>query len=356
MAGVDEVGDEPMVAEGPVVLGIDIGGTKVAAGLVDSRGHLVRWTSAESRPDLAPAEMAETVVEQAEALLAELGVEPDRVAAVGIGFPGDFAPETGQLITAPNLPAWVGAAPEPLFRGILERRWGQSPRIVADNDACVAALAEATAGAGQGVDRLLYITVSTGIGGGRYDHGRLTNIEPGLKTHPDPAHPEINLETFAAGPGIARRAAAEIRAYLDLHDPSELSRLTAVFDGDEAVPGATLDERIEHLTARHLGAAAARGDAFCRSLFTWSARILAAGLAIRLEDGFGEQRIVIGGSVAAKTPGYVDQVRFELHRLRDLPGAGPGLRAFDPEQVVESGLDDERGALGAAALALRTGR
>lgn len=345
-------GQDAAAAE-DVALGVDIGGTKVAVGVVDSRGHLIDWSSTESPTEAQPPVMAEAVIDQAEALLAELGLDRRRVVAVGIGFPGDFTPETGVLKTAPNLPKWVGAAPEALFRELLEQRWGRAPRVVADNDACVAALAEATAGSGQGVDRLLYLTVSTGIGGARYDQGRLRNIEPGLYTFPDSALPQVNLETLAAGPGIARRAASEIRAYLDLHDASELPRLTAVFDGKEEVPGDTLEERLENLTARHLGAAAAHGDAFSRSLFSWSARIVAAGLAIRLEDGFGEQRIVIGGSVAAKTPGYVDQVRLELHRLHDRPDAGPGLKAFDPEQVVEAGLDDERGVLGAAALARR---
>ncbi|MDY7093965.1 MAG: ROK family protein [Acidobacteriota bacterium] len=348
---------EEGVGEQPLSLGVDIGGTKVAAGAMSANamagGALFGWSSAESRPDLEPAAMVVEVVRQVEQLLESLGRSRDEVVGLGIGFPGDFDPLSGVLKTAPNLPAWIGTSPRELFSTCLQRRWECEVPVAAENDACVAALAEARLGTGRGVQRMLYITVSTGVGGARYDSGAVRNIEPGLYTFPDPAQPEINLESLASGPATAAHARREIRAYVDRHGLEQLQQLTSVFSTEEGPAPATreqLEELLAQLTARHLGQAASRGDTFSRGLFDRSAHILAAGLAILLDQGFGEQRIVIGGSVAAKTPGYVDQVRQELARRQALSGASQALRSFDPLQIVEAGLGDERGVLGAASL------
>lgn len=330
-----------------LVLAIDIGGTKVAAGVLEGARPLA-LRSIPSRPELAPAAMVEVIVDELAGMLAALERGAGEASGLGVGFPGDFDPLSGELKTAPNLPLWVGACPRSLFTAALERRWGRELPVVADNDACVATLAEARCGAGAGAEQLLYLTVSTGVGGARYDRGATRNLEPGLYTFPDPERPDVCLEKLASGPSIADRARREIRAFLGEHGAAALPRLTSVLDGAGGLDAEELDRRLAALTARDLGGAAIAGDELSRELFARSARILAAGIAQLLEPG--DERVVLGGSVAVKTPGYVDEVRRELARRRALADAPPTLRAFDPAQIVAAALGDERGVLGAAAL------
>jgi glucokinase len=335
-----------------IQLGIDVGGTKVAAGLVDAEGRLLGWSRIDAGPQLPPAEMVARVADQVAALLDQLGVTAGELAAAGVAVPGDVDPESGRLKTIPNLPRFVGEKPAELFRRALRDRLGVELPVAADNDTCAAVLAEARFGAGRGAGKLLYVTVSTGVGGARYDGRETVNVEPGLTLHPDPEHPDELLENLASGTAIARQARERLRAALDDGGEAAVRRLTGLFDRvdlpDVDVPGGNLAEKIDHLEGSHLGPAAAAGDRFSRELFDRAARHVAAGLAQLLAEGYGEERIVVGGSVAEKVPGFLDRVRGELRALRDRPDAAPGLRRFEPDRdLVAAGLGAERGIVGA---------
>lgn len=324
-------------------LGFDVGGTKVAAGLVDGEGHLLVHNRIDARPDLSAESKVEHLVDQGMALLRDAAVQPADVSAVGLGMPGDLDPETGRLRTIPNLPAFVGLSPTELFGDAFTRRTGAHCTVVADNDTVAAVLAEARFGAGRGAQRLLYMTVSTGVGGARYDGQQAQNIEPGLSLHPDPARPELNLEELAGGNGMARRARHALRA-LDAEGGLDAIRSqTRILEYIDAV---------DHLTARHLGEAAAAGDAWARGLLGEAADGVAAGLAMLLDQGWGEECIVMGGSVALRVDGFLDRVRLGLTERQGLAGASDGLGNFDVDSgLVEAGLGEERGILGAVLFA-----
>jgi len=343
-----------------VKLGVDVGGTKVAAGLVDAEGRLLGWSRIDARPELPPAEMVARIAEQATALLDELGVAAGELDSAGVAVPGDVDPESGRLKTIPNLPRFVGEKPAELFRRALRDRLGVELPVAADNDTCAAVLAEARFGAGRGAGKLLYLTVSTGVGGARYDGRETVNVEPGLTLRPDPERPDESLEDLASGTAVARHARERLRAALDDGGEAAVRRLTGLFDRVDLpgvdvpgvdvpdVPGTDLADKIDHLEAHHLGPAAAAGDPFSRELFDRAAGHVAAGLAQLLAQGYGEERIVVGGSVAEKVPGFLDRVRGELRTLRDRADAAPGLRRFDPgRDLVAAGLGAERGIVGA---------
>ena len=334
-----------------VLVGIDVGGTKVAAGLIDDGGHLLAsnrldWNQVPGWPALTAEEMTAHMVERLASLLAEQSIDASRVRAVGLGFPGDFEKPNGLLKTVPNLPPFVGTEPVALFRKAYEERLGPPPPTYSDNDTVAAVLAEARFGAGRGATRVLYLTVSTGVGGARFDGENTTNIEPGLSVFPDPDRPEHYLEQLAGGTHLKNTARQRMEAFL-AEGEDVLSRHTRLFDLVE-IPGASPMEKLSHLTARHLGEAAAAGDAFCRSLFDEAASWVAAGLAQILAKGWGEERIVMGGSITIKVPGFLDKVRERLHLHQEQTHAAPGLAAFDVESdLVLAGLGESCGLLGA---------
>ena len=337
-----------------VRVGIDVGGTKVATGLVNAQGKVVGSDRLEWREEIpgwrtsTAAELTGHMVGRLAALLERQQVDPARIQAVGLGFPGDFEEPNGRLKTIPNLPMFMGTAPVALFRQAFEACLGPAPPIQADNDAVVAVLAEAHFGAGRGAGKVLYLTVSTGVGGARFDGEHATNIEPGLTIFPDPIRPHLNLERLAGGSELAQRAQHDLRAWLD-EGEKVLTRNTSLLQFIEG-PGATR-ERLKHLTSKTLGQAAARGDAYSRKLFDEAAGWVAAGLAQILALGWGEECIVMGGSIAENVPGFLGTVRAELTLLQRQPEAPPGLATFEVETgLVPAALGPERGVRGAVLL------
>ncbi|MGH9394054.1 MAG: ROK family protein, partial [Terriglobales bacterium] len=181
-------------------LGIDIGGTKVAAGLVSASGRIVQR---ERRPMLATgsAEAAlEAVVEAA------LAVSGDRtITAAGVSCPGPLDPRRGVVLNPPNLPCWRNFA----LAAKLGRRLGLPVKL--DNDANAAALAEARWGSGRGYGAVFYATLGTGIGAGLVLEGKIYHGRTGAAV--EGGHLSINhrgvrcacgkrgcIEALAAGP------------------------------------------------------------------------------------------------------------------------------------------------------------
>ncbi|HEY8414741.1 MAG TPA: ROK family protein, partial [Thermaerobacter sp.] len=146
------------------VLGVDLGGTKIALGLVTREGRVLAETTVPTRAEDGPGAAVERLVAAARDL-AGAGSPP--WLAAGVGAPGPLDLPEGRFTRSPNLPGWDGFP----LRQELATRLGVPVWI--DNDANVAALAEARAGAGQGARVMLYVTVGTGIGGGLVVDGRL---------------------------------------------------------------------------------------------------------------------------------------------------------------------------------------
>jgi glucokinase len=134
------------------VIGVDLGGTKILAGVVDAAGHI---GGTVERP--TPTTSQDELLDALESCVREL-LEPE-IAAVGFGLPLRIDHRTGVTLGAVNIP--IG---EIRFRDEMERRLGLT--VAADNDANVATLAEFTFGAGQNCKDMLMLTLGTGVGGG----------------------------------------------------------------------------------------------------------------------------------------------------------------------------------------------
>jgi glucokinase len=168
-------------SEQQLVGAIDIGGTKVAVGLVAHDGHISSRRSIPTRQlansTIGVAAIATSLIE----CIKESGAAPK---GIGIGCTGPVNPITGEIGKVANLPGWHGC------RIVEEISTRTGIRTVMENDADAAALAEATWGSGRGVERFLYITLSTGIGGGFLVGGAVYRGAGG--SHPEMGHHSID--------------------------------------------------------------------------------------------------------------------------------------------------------------------
>src|SRR5882724_835206 len=203
-----------------LVIGVDIGGTKLAAGLVDLGGKVLFHTrnpmvcSDGAAPALAAVTQAiETVSAQATSIAEDRKL----IRGIGICSPGPLDPNTGVVINPPNLPCWRNF---PLAAEIAKI---YHVPVKVDNDANAAGLAEALWGAGHGYRNVFYATIGTGIGtailfDGRIYHGRTGAAAEGGQMSIDYKGPRCAcgkpgcIETLAAGPAIARRARTKLES------------------------------------------------------------------------------------------------------------------------------------------------
>ena len=155
------------MSQGRPAIGLDLGGTKTLALVVAPNGEIL-GRARHPTPHEGRAALGEALVACVREAAAAAGVDVRDTAGVGVGAPGPTDPEAGVLLEPPNLPADCHDLP---LRELLEPRLGV--RVVVENDANAAALGEYRFGAGRGARDMIYITVSTGIGGGLIAGGRL---------------------------------------------------------------------------------------------------------------------------------------------------------------------------------------
>src|SRR3989304_4980585 len=148
------------------VVGIDIGGTKTLSAVVDAQGRVLARRRIET-PQRGPADFVQVLARELSPLLGLAGLQKEDLLGLGVGAPGPLAPETGVVFEPPNLAGWRDV---PLGTMLFDATG--VPTFV-ENDANAAALGEAWVGAGVGVRDQIYITVSTGIGGGLIFNGDL---------------------------------------------------------------------------------------------------------------------------------------------------------------------------------------
>jgi glucokinase len=194
-----------------LTLGVDIGGTKVAAGFVDAEGAILFQTRVAMPARGTAAEGFAAVQSAIESVLATQPEARSNLAGIGICAPGPLDPATGVILNPPNVPCWRNF---PLAAEV-QRVFGHSARV--DNDGNAAALAEALWGAGVGYRNVFYATLGTGIGTGivfdrKIYHGRTGSAAEGGHVTIDYHGPQCGcgkrgcIEALCSGPAIARRA------------------------------------------------------------------------------------------------------------------------------------------------------
>jgi glucokinase len=315
------------------VLGIDVGGTKLAAGLVGPGGTVEGFRTIPAHAEQGPERMIERHLDLARAVVADAGIGWEEVGLVGIGIGGPLDPDRGIIQSPPNLPGWDDIPLADIVRAALERP------VYVENDASAAALAEAWWGSGRGCRSFVYLTISTGIGGGIVLDGRLErgangnagelgHISVDYRGWPCPGCGRRGcLEAFASGTNIARRARGA-GAASPAEGQARLGRAGSV----------------AAITPADVSAAAAAGDGLASRVWDDTTEVLGAGLATIL-DVFNPNRIALGGGVTRAGRLLLEPVRHQALSAA-LP---PAAAAAD---IVIAELGDELGVAGAAAVAL----
>jgi glucokinase len=303
-------------------IGVDVGGTKIAAGVVTPEGEVLadaRYPTATTTKERLLSSIARAVVEVRD------GFE---VGGVCLAVPGSILAVENKVIDSPNLHAIEGV---PLKDEIEERTGLQ---VTVENDANAAAWGEFRFGAGSEIDHLVFLTLGTGVGGGVISHGVL--LRGGQGAGGELGHvtiqatgPRCNcgnrgcLEALASGTAIERRA----REVANEKPNSALGRL--------AVERKVLGEDVTEL--------ARGGDEAALTVLEKAGTWLGIGIA-GFVNIFNPQVVAVGGGVAKAGDLILGSARREV-RLR---ARSP---ARDLVEVKEATLGPESGVLGAAALA-----
>lgn len=270
----------------PLLVGVDVGGTKIAAGLVTSCGEIKSHIRTPMVANHGAAEGLAAVVSGIELLFAQDASARSRIGGIGICAPGPLDPNTGVVINPPNLPCWRDFQ----LAAAIQKTYGVPVKI--ENDANAAALAEAHWGAGRGYRHIFYTSFGTGIGSAIIFDGRIYNGRTG--SAPEAGHMSIDyrgplcgcgkpgcIEVLAAGPAIARRARAK------LAEGKASSKILDAAHGD-----------IEAVTSEMVGQAYAANDPLAKEVLEETVDLLSLWLS-NVVDLLEPDAVVIGGGVAA---------------------------------------------------------
>ena len=320
------------MAENPedLVLGIDLGGTKILAAVINAEGKMLSRDHSITPASEGQEAVVSSILESTGRALNKAGITTADLAAIGLGAPGLSNPETGILFTSPNLPGWHDVP----LRDIIQKELGKETFLI--NDANAAAIGELHFGAGRDARNFIYITVSTGIGSGIIIDGNIYTGSTGTAGELghmviDGEGPPCNcgnrgcLETLASGTALAREARRRIK------EGSKTSILEYA-SGD-----------LEKVNAEVIHQAAQAGDNLAEELIARTAYYLGIGLA-NLVNIFNPEVIVIGGGLSNIGD-----------RLLEPAFEEAGRRAFKPPyravRFARAELGRNSGVLGAAIFA-----
>ena len=280
------------------VLGVDIGGTKVAVGLVNPDGKIL----AQGRQPMIATGTAESALHAVTAAIDSLisSAAPEGIQSIGICAPGPLDPKAGIVLNPPNLPCWRNY---PLAEKIASK---YRVPVKVDNDANAAALAETRWGAARGFHYVFYATIGTGIGtgivfDGRIYHGNTGSAGEGGHMSIDYRGPFCGcgkpgcIEVLAAGPAIGARARAKLAA-----DPSRHSTILDLANGNASA-----------VTSELVGQAYAAGDPVARDVLLETVHLLTTWLG-NIVDLLDPDVLVVGGGVAAMLKPFFDEIKSRL--------------------------------------------
>src|ERR1700684_1804515 len=319
-----------------LIVGVDIGGTKVAAGLVDHSGTIV----AQTRTAMVATDAARGLAAVAVAIeeLRSRSGEDFQPHAIGICAPGPLNPRTGVVINPPNLPGWHNF---PLAEEI--RNLYPAAQVKIANDANAPGLAEAKWGAGRSYRNVLYATIGTVIGTGFVIDGKVYHGRTGLAT--EGGHVGVDLhgpqcacgkrgciETLAAGPAIARRGRAEVA----------LAAKAASGDGTKSALLEMAGGKPDAVTSEMVAKCYASGDALAKEVMHETLDLLAYWLG-NVIDLLEPDVIVIGGGVSSMLAPFLEEIRARW--------VGACLSPYPHETpLVLAHYKEDAGIAGAAAL------
>ncbi len=312
------------------IVGVDLGGTQIRVVLAKADGELLSRQRMQTRPEEGVQAVIDRIIHGVRAVIAQ-GSSPPQ--GIGIGSPGPLDPHNGIILAAPNL-GWENVP----LKDILEERL--SLPVVVGNDANAAALAEWQFGAGMGARDLVYMTISTGIGGGIVSGGRLLLGRDGMAG--EIGHTSVEacgrrckcgnvgcVEAYASGPAIAAQAVEAIRG-------GRVSRITSFVHDD-----------LDGITPKVVARAARTGDTLARELLESAAFYIGVAL-VNVIHTLAPEIILLGGGVAESGDLPLDTIRKTVQE-RTIACMAKNVR------IERAALGGDAGVLGAVATFLQYG-
>lgn len=296
-----------------LTLGIDLGGTQLRLAVIDGQGQLLRRAAVAT--DVAGGPHA--VIGQMVKLAAEVGEDfNERISAAGVSSPGPLDLDNGRTSDLPTLPGWLNF---PLRDTLSEKL---SLPVVLENDGVAAANGEWKFGAGRGLNNVVYITISTGIGGGVVVDGHLMHGRRGMAAHVghmmiDPAGPICGCGGRGCFEAIASATNFSIAA-----------------------------QKLGFVDGKHAVQLARDGNEKAKILVTKEAEWLGYGFASLLHL-YSPEILIVGGGLSSALDLMMAGIRNQIDRY--------AMPAFREIQVVPAALGDNSGLIGAAALAMKFG-
>jgi glucokinase len=312
------------------VLSVDLGGTKTIVAVVLPGGKIISRKYYLTLADEGTRAVLNRLSSAINRSIAQARLKNAELIGIGIAVAGILDTRKGIVTTSPNLPGWHNVQ----LRDVVAARSGLATYLI--NDASAAALGEHRFGAGRGFDNMLYLTVSTGIGGGIIVNGELYSGADGCAGELGHMTIEANgpqchcgnfgcLEALASGWAIAKEAVTRI-------NQGESSSITELVDG-----------RLENITAETVATAARGGDRLACDMVAKAANYLGIGLA-NLVNIFNPELIAIGGGLSKMGNMLLNPAR-EVIKERAFRLPAQSVR------IVRARLGSNAGIIGAAAYA-----
>jgi len=314
------------------VIGIDLGGTNIKAGVLDSSGNIIASDSAPTEAQAGADVVVENICKAARKVSKGARIAWKDIKAVGIGSPGPIDFQKGMILTAPNLPGFVNFPLKMLLVDKLKKP------VTLENDANAAAFGEFWAGAAKGVRHMVMLTLGTGVGGGIIIDGDV--LHGAMGSAGELGHMIINYD----GPRCACGNRGCLEAYASA--TATVRRFAdAVRSGRESALAGRI-ERGEEITSKMIHEAAVAGDELSRRVIEDTGRYLGIGI-VSILHSINPARVVLSGGLINAGDMLMRPLVEEVHS-----------RAFkkvaEGSEIVFATLGEAAGFIGAAGCALRS--
>lgn len=314
-----------------MIIGIDLGGTNIKAGLVDREGQVLASQSISTGASRGPTYVVNRIVEAIESVMKLGSARKSDIVAVGVGTPGTLNHATGEIIHSPNFPGMEHLN----LRDRVGRRCGFE--VVIENDANAAAYGEFWIGAGRNVGSLVMVTLGTGIGGGVVADGQIWRGQFGnageighmiivANGEQCACNQHGCWEVYASAVNMAKRAVLELKSSRKGSSLRQVLRETGT------------------LTSKDVADAMTSGDIFATEFWHQTAGYIAVG-CVNLARILDPEMIVLGGGLTLAGQRLIEPVRVQFQQqtwISDAPS---------PEIVLAT-LGNDAGFIGSAGNAL----
>ena len=313
------------------VVGIDIGGTKLAVVVADQDGNILQKVRKPTESEKGPRHAVQLILGMVHEALNLVELRHEDISGIGVSCGGPLDTKTGIIYSPPNLPGW-DALP---LKEMIESEF-HIPTVI-ENDANASALAEARFGGGRGYDYVLYMTMSTGIGGGIVSNGEIyhgANDSAGEVGHQIllPDGPLCGcgrygcLEALCSGPSIARRAQEAIAS-------QPHTRILVLAGG-----------QMDLVRSEHVLQAARDGDALAIALVEETAYYMGWGIA-NLVNILNPEIVLLGTIAVAAGNLLLDPIRRTVTEMAM-------QRPLETVKIMPAELGDSIGDLAAISLVI----